>query len=1031
MVGFSKHKTRVHSIFIALLVLLSFPAFSGSDKYGFVENKGQVVDQNNEVVPGLKYMYSNGTFQLQLHQNSFSYQLLQRETVGEKVSFTANRIDIKLEGANTNPEILAAQPSKDNFNYYTSGKSITNVRYFQKVTYQNIYPKIDLVFYLTDQQLKYDFIVHPGGNSNDIKLTYNGLQKLLKNRDGSITLKTEIGAIEEQIPAAYVNEKLVDVHFKKHQNSVSFHVPKYDKSKTLTIDPLLVWGTYYGSLNFEDSYDVTCDAANNIYQIGTSGSTIDIATTGAHQTSWGGGVYDSYIVKFDSDGNRIWGTYFGGIQSEDAAGIAVDNNGDVIAVGTTASSGLATTGAHQTTNYLFNAGYIAKFTSGGVLQWCTYYGSSYTYINGVTTDPSNNIIIVGNSNSDSLIATPGTHQDTKNALTDAFVAKFDALGNRVWGTYYGGSTNDRGVRIATDQSSNIVLVGYTESATDIATPGSHQDTYAGNDEGFVVKFDLSGTRLWGTYYGGTNDDKIEGVDINSAGEIAIAGYTKSTSGIATSGAHQPTSWGSSGDMILAKLDASGNRIWGTYFGEWGFEWNGRVAFDTQDNLILTGVASSSNNISTTGVQQENYSGGGDGVVSKFNSAGVRQWTSYYGGGGGDFIRAVATDSDDNIVVSGVTFSTNNIAAGNGHLQVFQGDASSGDAMLGKFYGTMPSETITAVVTSGSNYCPGDTIVVDYTITGTFLAGNVFTAELSNSVGNFPSPVVLGNLTSQTSGTITGIIPLSQTAGGGFRVRIVSTNPAIYGLKSAVNLAVNPLPEATISALSATTFCLGDSVTLLADPASYNSYQWLNNNTPIVGATDSSYTTLSSGTYNVITEANGCYDTTSTISVIASVPPVAAFTYSDSGLVVTFANTSTGATSWQWDFGNGFSTGLENPIHTYQSPGTYTVQLIVSDGLCSDTLEITFTIYALGLTNNDVPEIQVYPNPVTDVVFIDSPFENYNVEIFNEVGKLVKTTEYIQSGNPAQIDVSDLSSGTYLLKVVSVEKLEKIITLIRQ
>ncbi|MFM7838805.1 MAG: hypothetical protein ACKO6K_04510, partial [Chitinophagaceae bacterium] len=100
------------------------------------------------------------------------------------------------------------------------------------------------------------------------------------------------------------------------------------------------------------------------------------------------------------------------------------------------------------------------------------------------------------------------------------------------------------------------------------------------------------------------------------------------------------------------------------------------------------------------------------------------------------------------------------------------------------------QTITTGSISGSPFCPGQTNVnVPYTASGTFSNNNVFRAQLSNATGSFASPTVIGSLTSKISGTINATIPASAVAGTGYRIRVISTNPAATGSDNGSNLTI--------------------------------------------------------------------------------------------------------------------------------------------------------------------------------------------------------------------------------------------------
>jgi hypothetical protein len=167
---------------------------SQNNSYGFVENKGQVHDQNNKPINTVKYLLSTNGLNVQLKANSFSYDTYLAIGVNDlhentntksngdaplspylknrkekELSFEFHRIDVSLEGANAAPVIIPENPSKSVLNYYTSAtqpSGIEVVHHYSKITYSNIYPGIDLVFEESQQKpgkkLEYYFIVKPG-----------------------------------------------------------------------------------------------------------------------------------------------------------------------------------------------------------------------------------------------------------------------------------------------------------------------------------------------------------------------------------------------------------------------------------------------------------------------------------------------------------------------------------------------------------------------------------------------------------------------------------------------------------------------------------------------------------------------------------------------------------------------------------------------------------------------------------------------------------------------------------------------------
>ncbi|HPI21544.1 MAG TPA: hypothetical protein PKY56_14360, partial [Candidatus Kapabacteria bacterium] len=234
---------------------------------------------------------------------------------------------------------------------------------------------------------------------------------------------------------------------------------------------------------------VSCDLSNNIYLIGNTYSSNDISTLNSYFAS-----QDAFIVKFNSNGVRQWGRYFGGIDNDYGNKIVINQNLNLYIAGQTASeTGIATINSHQENFGGILDGFLAKFNLDGSPDWSTYYGGILIdEVNATKIDNNGNIIIAGITGSNNNIATPGEYQSTIASAYDGFLAKFNSNGARISGTYYGGSDDDRINGIAIRSNNDIVACGYTFSNTGISTPGSHQENFGGgisSDAFFAVLTD--------------------------------------------------------------------------------------------------------------------------------------------------------------------------------------------------------------------------------------------------------------------------------------------------------------------------------------------------------------------------------------------------------------------------------------------------------------------------------------------------------------------------------------------------------------
>ena len=690
----------------------------------FVPNQGQIADQNGNLRKDVKFVYAAPGFKVIFKENSWSYEVVKNEYFKPKKKSPLSevskdkkaipskfaepdslvqhiqRIDVLLRNANPNPKIITEEKSSYYTNYYlahTPEEGVTNIYGYSKITYKDIYPNIDFVFYAQKEnkgQLKYDIVVRAGGNINDIKFDYKGLSPKLINQQLNFEVNLNNSPVEftENIPLSYdlLTHQPIKINYLRNiGGDISFKIADGGKNNNgIVIDPSLVWGTYFGGDSFESSYGVITDSLGNVFSIGSTSSTSGIATSGAYQTSKTVGQGDAYLTKFSNIGSRLWSTYFGGSDYDEGHGVATDNKGNIYITGWTYStSGIATSGVYQTSNSGATDVYLAKFSNTGRRLWSTYFGGyDYDYGYGVSTDNKGNIFVIGYTQGKSGIASSSAYQNNYGGgYSDAFLAKFSNTGSRLWSTYFGGGNTDYCYGISTDSTGNIFMTGTTESTSGIATSTAYQTSKAGGGDAFLAKFSSSGTQLWSTYFGGSDYDDVGGVINDQHGNVFITGITRSTSGIATSSAYQTSLNGTKEDAFLVKFSNSGTRIWSTYFGGNDIDYGLKTTSDDEGNIYITGGTFSTTGIATSSAYQSKNNGGVDAFLAKFSNSGSRLWSTYFGGGKGEFGRSVASDLKGNIFITGETNSTSGITTTSAYQTSFDTTYKYNlDAFLVKF-----------------------------------------------------------------------------------------------------------------------------------------------------------------------------------------------------------------------------------------------------------------------------------------------------------------------------------------------------------
>lgn len=394
----------------------------------------------------------------------------------------------------------------------------------------------------------------------------------------------------------------------------------------MTPTGMRLWATYFGGGASEEGLvtgGLAIDHNDNILITGStkSDSSSFPETVGAFQRKRNGQT-DAYVAKFSSTGTLVWATYYGGSQIDEGDGIAVDSDNNVLVSGETISSNFPVSpGAFQTSILGSNSdGFIVKFNSNGQRLWATYFGGSgaaYELMYDIQADNNNNIIVVGTGAS-GFPVTSTASQTTFGGVRDAVVAKFSTSGSRIWATYLGGTGEESAYRAAVDSDNNIVVVGFTgsTSASFPITTTAVQTTFGGGGyDGFVTKFSSSGSRIWSSFYGGSQSDEMYGVALDGSNNIYIAGSSASTNLSVTADAVKATLSGSY-DAFALKLDKNGKRSWCTYFGGTSSDNGSAIAVDPSGVAYLAGYTTSTNLTITTNAMQSTYGGSTDAFVAK-------------------------------------------------------------------------------------------------------------------------------------------------------------------------------------------------------------------------------------------------------------------------------------------------------------------------------------------------------------------------------------------------------------------------------
>ena len=403
--------------------------------------------------------------------------------------------------------------------------------------------------------------------------------------------------------------------------SVDLVIHKFNSNRTK------IWATYYGGNNSDylagyTDYGKAMIVDNNdeVYVAGMVASSSTIFPTynpgaGAfYQTQTKIHGETSFMLKFANDGTRLWATMF---QHENAntnySGIRLNGLGTdgqkIYFTGQTYRSNTndvplrTLTGAYNNTTFVgAQDPFIGRFSTSGVLEWCTYFNSGnvtkVSYKQGVDlhVDNAGNLLFIGRESQNSsfpdawLKVNPGgaAYVQTQNGGDqDVLIAKFNSSMQIYWSTTYGGNGQDIPSTVISDNDNNIIIVCRAAKSTNFPTynPGGgafYQATKNSSgtwgSDAFIMKFSPSGVRQWATYYGGSGVDKETiftgvGVDSYNAGNIYVIGRTACTDFPTMSriGSYNDNSLSGTSDVVALMFNNNGVRFWATYYGGSGSE----------------------------------------------------------------------------------------------------------------------------------------------------------------------------------------------------------------------------------------------------------------------------------------------------------------------------------------------------------------------------------------------------------------------------------------------------------------------------
>lgn len=825
---------------------------------------------------------------------------------------------MRFEDASSAASVFTPSEEQNFYTNYFYGKNPANwksrVPVYLSLKHEEVYAGIDIEYYSRDGHLKYDLLIDKDVDASVVKMKYEGLQDL-ELREGKLVLHTGLGEVTEYIPEAYQiingNKVQVKVSYTIQGSTVGFQVEGRNLRFPLIIDPILTFSTFTGSTANNWGYTATYDTDGAFYGGGVTLASGYPVSLGVVQDTFGGGESDVAISKFNASGDQLlFSTYIGGSEVEVPQSMVVDNQGNLIVLGSTGSDNFPTTANSFQEN----------FTTGQKIV-----GKSFDYDSG-----ANIYVLKMNSSGTNILA---------STLLGGNIG--DGVNTRIFENY---GDNARGEVITLDN--NNIAITTSAQSTDLPLGAINVNVNDSVQNAVVAVFSPNLQSLvWGNYFGG--DGMETGYSIRSDGSfLYMSGATNSNNLPTSQNAVQPNLGGQI-DGYLAKFNISnGNLVACTYLGTPLKDQAFMIALDRKGDLYTYGQSEGAMPI-TPGKYNNQPS---NQFVQKYtNDLSNLIWSTQVGSGKAksDLVpTAFMVDHCLNIYLSGWNGGSNTIG--------------SPPSQQGNTFDLPVSSDAFQTTTDGSDFY---FMILDRNATG-LLFGSFFGGTSEEHVDGGTSRFSPEGIIYQAAcaACYQGDFP---TTPGAYSPTKPNRNCNLGAIKIDFESTVRAEPEIDFST-DVDTLCNQVQVKFTNSSFRANKYYWDFGNGQTSTQIEPTTIFPNFGTYTITLIAEdtlcGLKDTaTITFEHTKGFRPQANFDVEYTGCDHTyearFNNTSDGNNTYYWDFGDGATAAVENPVHNYNAEGSYQVMMIVKDILCQSTDTAYRTVTFKDTVS--APEVQVY------------------------------------------------------------------------
>ena len=648
----------------------------------FEENRGQFH-------PAVRYTARAGGYNLQLTDRGPAFLL------GNQ------RVEISMVHANPAPGLEGVDRMAAPTNYFVGPRQQwhTGVANYARVRYRAVYPGVDILYYGNHGHLEYDFELQAGVSPDAIRMQFLGAGALSITPEGDLVIEADGVQAVQKKPVIFQDGRRIEGRYTLlAHNQAGLLLGKFDEARPLVIDPILLFGQYFGSSG-TDQINVMKMGPNRMLYITGQTSTGEMPYIDGAYDNFNDGLIDIFLAIMDTNPNNSYPltyfSYLGGSSNDIPLGLDVDSNGVAYLTGYTTSTDFPMAGSSfQTVSNGVQVAFAVKLDpsqyGGNGLVYSSFLGGTtgLNTGNGLAVDSNGVMYIVGTTRCSDFPVTDNAYAGVSYGPQDAFITVMDPnSGTLLYSTYMGGELSDDGRAIAVGSNGLVYFAANTYSTMFPIEGPFYRNTLQGGIDVVVGVLDITksgngdgGSMIYSSYIGGSDLDEVRAMSLDANNRMILTGYTFSTDYPTTADAVQPNP-GGNGDAFVTIVnpgDPPNFMAYSTYFGGSQTDVAYAAKPDNSGGLYIAGYTLSPDLFTVAAPQPG--SGGGTNMFMAQIKPGVPgrrgiQFSSYLGTIGTYVGNSIVVGSDGTLYFAG--YGQNGLPTWNG----YQGGVSDGFLVL--------------------------------------------------------------------------------------------------------------------------------------------------------------------------------------------------------------------------------------------------------------------------------------------------------------------------------------------------------------